>query len=222
MTNYAVATSHVTLERIKARTAMAGVIGLGYVGLPLVVAIAKAGMKTIGFDVDQAKPPLLNSGRSYIDAVSSEDLASLVAAGQFIATTDMSQLALCDIIVICVPTPLTRQREPDMYYIEATCQTIAQSLRPGQLVVLESTIYPGTTNEVVRPILEAGGLKSGKDFFLGFSPEREDPGNRDFETVTIPKVVACDGEVAQRLMVAFYGAVARQVVPASSPVVAEG
>ena len=209
------------LARIEARTAIAGVIGLGYVGLPLAAAIARAGLKTIGFDIDPAKPQQLNAGTSYIDAVKSTDLAALVADGRFVATSDMSKLAQCDVIVICVPTPLTRHREPDMTYIEATSATIARHLRTGQLVVLESTTYPGTTDELVRPILEAGGLKSGREFFLGFSPEREDPGNREFETVTIPKVVAGDGPDALRLMTAFYGAVVKMVVPVSSPATAE-
>lgn len=211
----------VALARIEARQAVAGVIGLGYVGLPLAAAIARVGLKTIGFDIDVAKPRMLNAGASYIDAVKSADLALLVGNGSFVATSDMALLARCDVIVICVPTPLTRHREPDMSYIEATCATIARHLRAGQLVVLESTTYPGTTDELVRPILEAGGLKSGRDFFLGFSPEREDPGNRDFETVTIPKVVAGDGADALRLITAFYGAVVKKVVPVSSPATAE-
>ncbi len=209
------------LESVNARTATAGVIGLGYVGLPLAAAIAKAGFKTIGFDVDPSKPPQLNAGQSYIDAVKNDDLASLVASGSFRATTDMGGLATCDVIVICVPTPLTRHREPDVSFIEATTQVVAQHMRPGQLVSLESTTYPGTTDEVVRPILEARGFKSGCDFFLGFSPEREDPGNQSFETVTIPKVIAGDGAEASRLMQAFYGAVVKHVVPVSTPAVAE-
>lgn len=209
------------LERIRTRLATVGVIGLGYVGLPLAAAIAKAGFKTKGFDVDPAKPALLNAKQSYIDAVKSADLATLVAGGTFLATTDMAELAACDVIVICVPTPLTRYREPDMSYIEATSREIARRLQPGQLIVLESTTYPGTTDEFVRPILEAGGLKSGRDFFLGFSPEREDPGNDRFETVTIPKVVAGDGAKASRLMESFYGAVVERVVPVSSPATAE-
>jgi UDP-N-acetyl-D-glucosamine dehydrogenase len=211
----------VLLERIRSRTATVGIIGLGYVGLPVAVAIARAGFKSFGFESDSSKPPLLNSGQSYIPAVKSEELHRLVDRGRFIATTDMLRLGSCDVIVICVPTPLTRHREPDLTYIESTAGTIAESLRPGQLIVLESTTYPGTVNEVVRPILEARGLKSGRDFFLGSSPEREDPGNCEFETATIPKVVAGDGPAAARLAEAFYGAVVRRVVPVSSPATAE-
>jgi UDP-N-acetyl-D-glucosamine dehydrogenase len=221
MTHAPVGFGALASKRVKSREAIAGVIGLGYVGLPLAIAIAKAGFKTIGFDIDLAKPPLLNAGRSYIDAVKSEQLTAILAAERFAATADMKRLSSCDVIVVCVPTPLTRHREPDLSFIRTTCATIAAHLRPGQLVVLESTTYPGTTDEVMRPILEAGGLKSGQDFFIGFSPEREDPGNREFETVTIPKVVAGDGPLAQDLMMAFYGAVVKTVVPVSSPTVAE-
>ena len=208
-------------QRLTERTASAGVIGLGYVGLPLAMAIARAGFKVTGFDVDPAKPQLLLQGNSYIGAVSSDELANHIAEKRFTATIDMSGLAHCDVIVICVPTPLTRQREPDMSYIEATARTIAANLRPGQLIILESTTYPGTTDEVLRPILEESGLKCGRDVFLGFSPEREDPGNTSFETVTIPKVVAGDGPEAQRLVTAFYGAVVKRVVPVSSTATAE-
>lgn len=200
---------------------MVGVIGLGYVGLPLAAACARAGFQTVGFDIDPEKPERLNRGESYIDAVSSEELGCLVADGRFRATDDFSGLADCDVAVICVPTPLTRQREPDLSYVEATVRTIAASLRRGQLVALESTTYPGTTREVVRPLLEATGLKSGADFFLGFSPEREDPGNAAFETRSIPKIVAGDDPGAARAMEAFYGAVVSRVVPVSSTDVAE-
>jgi UDP-N-acetyl-D-glucosamine dehydrogenase len=203
------------------RTATAGVIGLGYVGLPLAVAIARKSFKTVGFDIDPAKAALLNAGDSYIAATSSEELKRLVETEHFRATADMSELAGCDVIVICVPTPLTRHREPDLSYIEKTAQVIAQYLRPGQLVVLESTTYPGTTREVLKPILEATGLVAGKDFFVGFSPEREDPGNAQFETVTIPKVVAGDGVDASVLIELFYGAFLNKIVPVSSPDTAE-
>ncbi len=209
------------VTRLDSRSARIGVIGLGYVGLPLAAACARAGFPVTGFDIDPPKVEALNRGQSYIDAVPSSELASHVDAGRFEATADFAQLATCDVIVICVPTPLSKQREPDLTYVERTGETIAQSLRPGQLVVLESTTWPGTTEEVLKPILERKGLKSGEDFWLGFSPEREDPGNASFRTVTIPKVVAGDGPQASQLIEAFYGAVVEKVVPVSSPAVAE-
>ena len=202
--------------RLQSRSATIGVIGLGYVGLPLAAAAARAGFQVIGFDVDPQKPEQLNRGQSYIDAVPGEELAKLVADRRFKATDDFAQLADCDVVAICVPTPLTRQREPDLSYVEATVRTVALTIRPGQLVVLESTTYPGTTREVVKPLLEAGGLKSGRDFFLAFSPEREDPGNADFATRSIPKVVAGEGPAAARAVEAFYGAVVERVVPVST------
>lgn len=203
------------------RTARAAIIGLGYVGLPLAMAVARSGMPVTGFDVDTSKPAVLNAGKSYIGAVPDSELAGHVAAKKFEATNDFSRLRDCDVIVICVPTPLDRHREPDLSYIEASGRQIAQTLRPGQLVVLESTTYPGTTREVLKPILEESGLVCGTDFFLGFSPEREDPGNASFETVTIPKVVAGLGAQASKLVETFYAAVVKQVVPVSSPDVAE-
>jgi UDP-N-acetyl-D-glucosamine dehydrogenase len=202
--------------RLQARSATIGVIGLGYVGLPLAAAAARVGFSTIGFDIDPQKPERLNRSDSYIDAVPSDELARLVAERRFKATDDFALLADCDVVAICVPTPLTRQREPDLSYVEATVRTVALTLRPGQLVVLESTTYPGTTREVVKPLLEAGGLKSGRDFFLAFSPEREDPGNADFATRSIPKVVAGEGPAAARAVEAFYGAVVERVVPVST------
>lgn len=203
------------------RSAIVGIIGLGYVGLPLAAAAASAGFQTIGFDVDPQKPILINRGESYIDAVSSVDLSRLVAERKLRATEDFSTLEDCDVVVICVPTPLTRQREPDLSYVAATVDTIANTLRSGQLVILESTTYPGTTREVVKPRLEATGLRSGQDFFLAFSPEREDPGNADFVTRSIPKVVAGDGPAAARAVEAFYGAVVDRVVPVSTTDTAE-
>ena len=207
--------------RIADRTAIAGIIGLGYVGLPLAAATARAGFRAVGFDIDASKIGALNSGSSYIEAVSSVTLAEHVAGGAFRATAEFAELGGCDVIIICVPTPLSRQREPDLQFVSETARTIARYLRPDQLVVLESTTYPGTTDEVVRPILEAGGLKSGQDFFLAFSPEREDPGNASFRTANIPKVVAGDGPVAQQLVKAFYGAVVERIVAVSSPATAE-
>jgi len=207
--------------RLSDKTATIGVIGLGYIGLPLAAAAARAGFNTVGFDTDPVKARQLNAGKSYIHAVTDEELGRLMAAKRFLATDSFAKLRACDVIVICVPTPLTRHREPDLSYIEATGQTIARYLRSGQLIALESTTYPGTTRGVLKPILEATGLISGRDIFIGFSPEREDPGNASFETVTIPKVVAGDGEQALALMQTFYGSVVQAVVPVSSPDVAE-
>jgi UDP-N-acetyl-D-glucosamine dehydrogenase len=202
--------------RLADRSACVGVIGLGYVGLPLAAATARAGFRTLGFDIDPQKAAELNAGRSYIDAVSGDELARLIKQHRFWATDDFSQLRDCDVVAICVPTPLTRQREPDLSFVEATVRTIGLTLRPGQLIVLESTTYPGTTREVVKPLLEQAGLRSGLDFFLAYSPEREDPGNAAFETRSIPKVVAGDGPAATRAVEAFYGAVVDRVVPVSS------
>jgi len=203
------------------RTAHAAIIGLGYVGLPLAMAVARGGLRVTGFDVDVTKPPVLNAGKSYIGAVPDSELARHVASQKFEATNDFSLMKNCDVIVICVPTPLDRHREPDLSYIEASGRQIAATLRPGQLVVLESTTYPGTTREILKPILEETGLVCGKDFFLGFSPEREDPGNASFETTTIPKVVAGLGAEASKMVETFYAAAVKQVVPVSSPDVAE-
>jgi UDP-N-acetyl-D-glucosamine dehydrogenase len=203
-------------DRLADRSAIVGVIGLGYVGLPLAVACARAGFRTIGFDVDPKKPVQLNAGQSYIDAVTSEDLASLVSLQRLCATDDLARLDECDVVTICVPTPLTRRREPDLSFVEATSRAVALTLRRGQLVVLESTTYPGTTREVVKPLLEQSGLRSGEDFLLAYSPEREDPGNGAFDTRSIPKVVAGDGPAAAAAAEAFYGAVVERVVPVSS------
>jgi UDP-N-acetyl-D-glucosamine dehydrogenase len=217
----ALAPHDVLLEKISARSARVGVIGLGYVGLPLAITVAHGGFAVTGFDIDPGKIVMIDARKSYIEAVSDRVLSRHVEDGRFRATSDFSALADCDVIVICVPTPLTRHRDPDLSFVVRTSQSIARALRRGQLIVLESTTYPGTTDDVVRPILEETGLKSGLDFFLGFSPEREDPGNRDFETSSIPKIVAGDGADASRLMAAFYGAVVRTVVPVSSNATAE-
>lgn len=210
-----------TAERIAARKARVGVIGQGYVGLPLAVAAARSGFSTLGFDVDPAKINRLNGGESYICAVPSDELARHVASGRYRATADFARLADCDVVVICVPTPLSKQREPDLRYVIETSETILAHLRPGQLVVLESTTWPGTTEEVMKPILERTGFRSGHDLFLAFSPEREDPGNAHFDTTSIPKVVAGDGAAASTLAKAFYEAVVDQVVMVSSPSTAE-
>lgn len=214
--------AYVTLETaIASKRAVVGVIGLGYVGLPLAVATARAGFRTIGFDIDPGKVEKLRAGASYIEAVKSEELAQQLGAGRFEATAEFSELEGCDVVIICVPTPLTRHREPDLRFIEQTAEVLRQWLRPGQLVVLESTTYPGTTEEVLKPILSASGLRAGVDFFVGFSPEREDPGNTKYSTSTIPRVVAGDGPMATKLVADFYRAVVAKVVTVSSTQTAE-
>lgn len=212
---------HTLEDRLAQRVAAVGVIGLGYVGLPLAAAAARAGFATTGFDVDTAKADAINDGRSYIDAIKSDEVAKHIAAGRLRATTGFDELGDCDVIVICVPTPLTSHREPDLSYVETTGRSIAKHLRVGQLVILESTSFPGTTEDVLKPLLESRGLTSGKHFWLGFSPEREDPGNLSFHTTNIPKVVAGDGQEALKLCTAFYGALVDKVIVTSSPRTAE-
>lgn len=209
------------MAAIRAKTAKAGVIGLGYVGLPLAMAFSRAGFEVMGFDIDPGKIVAIEENRSYIEAVPSEVLAAEREAGRFAATCDFGLLGNYDIIAICVPTPLTANRDPDLSFVEKTARSIATTLRSGQLIVLESTTYPGTTDEIVKPILESRGLTSGIDFYLGYSPEREDPGNRDFQTSTIPKVVSGDGDTASALMSAVYGSIVSSVVPVSSNATAE-
>ncbi len=206
-------------RQIADRTAQVGIIGLGYVGLPLAVTAAQAGFPVRGFDIDPDKMVRLERGESYIEAVSDHDLGAV--AERFSWTTDFAGLAEMDVIVICVPTPLTRQREPDLSYVEQTARTIAAHLSPGTLVALESTTWPGTTREVLKPLLEASGQIVGETVFLGFSPEREDPGNARFNTQTIPKIVAGDGDRAGDLMEAFYGAVVETVVRVPDTATAE-
>jgi UDP-N-acetyl-D-glucosamine dehydrogenase len=208
-------------QKFASRAARIGVIGLGYVGLPLVSAIAQSGFRVTGFDVDPAKIAMLNSGRSYIHHIPDTLVGELVAGGRFEAVSDYAKLAEVDAILICVPTPLTRYREPDLSYVVGTTESIARYLRRGQLVVLESTTYPGTTREVMRPILERGGLKSGADFYLAFSPEREDPGNAEYNARKIPKVVGGDGPDALLLAKTLYDQFVAGTVPVSSPETAE-
>jgi UDP-N-acetyl-D-glucosamine dehydrogenase len=197
-------------------TARIGIIGMGYVGLPLALACVKSGFATTGFDVDEEKVEALLNGRSYLKHIDAAHIKKAAQGGKLDATDDFSRLAEMDAIIICVPTPLAAGNVPDLSYVTSTTEVIAKYLRAGQMVVLESTTYPGTTAEVMRPILEAGGLKSGQDFFLAYSPEREDPGNPTHETSIIPKVVGGDGEEALKLAVALYDKIVVQTVPVSS------
>ncbi len=206
---------------ITERKAVVGVVGLGYVGLPLLVAAASSGFKVVGFDIDQSKTRKVLSGHSYIDAVKPAAIQQALRNGKLEATHHMRRLGECDVICICVPTPLTRQREPDLSFVKSTAAAIARTLRPGQLIILESTSYPGTTEDVVRPILEKTGLSCGSDFFLAYSPEREDPGNRNFSTVTIPKIVSGDGEHALQAASAFYASLVQKIVPVQNVRTAE-
>lgn len=211
------------LKKIKDRTITVGVCGLGYVGLPLAVEKAKAGFKTIGFDVQKTKVDMVNAGHNYIGDVVNEDLAGLVESGMLRATTDFSFVKDVDFIAICVPTPLDEHQQPDISYVRDSAVAISKHLKRGTMVVLESTTYPGTTEELVKPILENGsGLKCGTDFYLGFSPERVDPGNLIYKTKNTPKVVGAIGEDARTVIAAMYRAVLQSdVYEVSSPAVAE-
>jgi UDP-N-acetyl-D-glucosamine dehydrogenase len=207
--------------RLEAREARVAVVGLGYVGLPLAETFAWGGYPVIGFDIDAGKIARLREGQSYIGHICPERVAELNNSGRFEPTDDPARFVEADAVVICVPTPLGEAREPDLSYIENTGRTLMPHLRQGQLVVLESSTYPGTTEEVLQPILEESGLRAGRDFFLAYSPEREDPGNRDFATRNIPKVVGGLTEDCRRLAVALYEPVVDGVVPVSSVRVAE-
>ena len=209
------------LKKIEGKQATLGVIGLGYVGLPLAVEFARAGFKVVGYDVDERKVKELMAGRSYIPDVPSDHLADVVKNGRFVATTDSKRLAEADIIDICVPTPLRKTKDPDMTYVVQAVEATAAILKKGQLIILESTTYPGTTVEVVQPTLAAKGFTPGTDFYLAFSPERVDPGNPQYQTKNIPKVVGGINEDSTRAAVAFYSQVMDSVVPVSSPSVAE-
>ena len=210
------------IDRIRGRQARVGVVGLGYVGLPLVHEFSTQGFTVTGFDIDRRKVDMLNAGESYVGHIPSEMIASHIQSGRFSATTDFDKLAQIDCIIICVPTPLTAMKEPDLSYIESTARSIATRLRKGHLVVLESTTYPGTTREVVLPILTAhNDLEVGKDFFLAFSPEREDPANKRFSTGTIPKVVGGLTPNCTELADALYSSIVQETVVVSSVEVAE-
>jgi UDP-N-acetyl-D-glucosamine dehydrogenase len=209
------------LSKIETRTASVGVIGLGYVGLPLVIAFEKAGFRVTGFDLDEAKVKILNNGGSYIKHIPDELIGALRKKRNFIASTDFSLLKDMDCIIICVPTPLTRHREPDLSFVLNTTKTVSMYLRKDQLVALESTTYPGTTDEDMREILEAGGMRAGRDFFLAYSPEREDPNNRDFCTETIPKIVGGYTRNCLNVADALYRCIVKKTVTVSSTRVAE-
>ena len=208
-------------EKISSKSIRAGVIGLGYVGLPLAVEFAKTGVAVVGFDVDREKIDSILRGESYISDVDSEAVSRVVSDGTLVATTDFSQLAAVDTINICVPTPLRKTKDPDLSYIIKAVEQIAAYLRPGQVVILESTTYPGTVTEVVQPRLEKNGLRAGTDFFLAFSPERVDPGNTEWMTRNIPKVVGGTDPRSTEVAAALYNLIVETVVPVSSTRVAE-
>jgi UDP-N-acetyl-D-glucosamine dehydrogenase len=209
------------LRRLAAKDYTVGIIGLGYVGVPLALAACNAGFRVIGFDIDSKRVELLNRGESAISHIPTDAIAKAVDEKRFQATSQWEKLADPDALLIAVPTPLTKQREPDLTYVEETARKISPWLRRGQLIVLESTTWPGTTEEVIKPILEKGGLKSGRDFYLAFSPEREDPGNQLFGTATIPKVVGGDGPDALKLACALYDSIIIKTVPVSTAATAE-
>lgn len=210
-----------TLEGIQGKTAKLGVIGLGYVGLPLLKAFIGSGYRTIGFDVDAEKVSELEAGRSYIKHIPSDWIQQWLDDDAFLPTSDMGRLDEADAILICVPTPLSSSRDPDLSYVESTAREIAKTLRPGQLIVLESTTYPGTTRDVILPILEQSGLRAGEDFFVAYSPEREDPGNPDYSASGIPKVVGGLEPHSLELATALYSQAIVKTVPVSSCEVAE-
>jgi len=209
------------LKKIRSRNAAVGIVGLGYVGLPLVIEFCNAGFDVTGFDIDSAKIKKLNEGRSYIGHIPSKTIKGFIKKGGFRASDDFTRIRDMDCIIICVPTPLNKHREPDLTYVINTTERISESLCRGQLIVLESTTYPGTTEELMKPILEGRGLKTGKDYYLAYSPEREDPNNRNFTTRTIPKVVGGVTKKCLERAVALYSAVIERVVPVSSTSVAE-
>lgn len=209
-------------EKLTNKTARLGVIGLGYVGLPLAVEKAKAGYRTLGFDIQEAKVQLVNSGENYIGDVVDEDLKELVEKGMLSATTDFSQVASADCVCICVPTPLDSHQQPDISYVESSARSIVPFMHKEMLIVLESTTYPGTTEELLLPILETSGLKCGEDFYLAFSPERVDPGNKQFKTKNTPKVVGGVTEKCTEVAAALYESILQApIYKVSSPAIAE-
>ena len=209
------------LKKVNDNTAIVGVIGLGYVGLPLMAAFHRAGFPVIGFDVDQKKIDALHRGENYLQHLGADLVQKMKSGAKMDATTDVSRLGECDVVISCVPTPLGKHREPDLTYVENSAADIAKTMRPGQLMVLESSTYPGTTREVFLPHIEKKGFKLGKDVFLAYSPEREDPGRKDFNTQTIPKLVGGCDPVSGEIATALYRKSIAQVVPVSSAEVAE-
>jgi UDP-N-acetyl-D-glucosamine dehydrogenase len=209
------------MTAIETRTAVAGVIGLGYVGLPLAVEIGKAGFRALGFEISEKVAAAINAGTSHILDVSDETVAGLIAQNRLQATTDMSMMSQCDVISICVPTPLSKTKDPDLTYILSSARTLADQLRPGQLIILESTTFPGTTRDVLLPLLEEGGLKAGRDFFVCFSPERVDPGNPVWTTKNTPKVLGGITDTCMQAGQAFYSTVFDHIVPVESAEAAE-
>lgn len=208
-------------KKVHNKSAVIGIIGLGYVGLPLGICAHGEGFNVIGLDLDVKKVKSINDGKSYIHHISEKDIKEISKSDKFTPTTDMSKINDCDVIIMCVPTPLNKHREPDMSYVKDTTNTILPYLKSGHMVILESTTYPGTTKDLIKPILEKSGLKSGKDFFLSYSPEREDPGNAKYSTQKIPKVVGGDGESACKIANEFYTKIGVTTVPVSSTETAE-
>lgn len=209
------------LARIAACDGTIAIMGMGYVGFPLAIATHTKGFRVLAYDVDAAKIEKLNASKSYLKGIEDSAVAQMMATKRFEATADARELAKADVLIMCVPTPLTKHREPDMSYVVSTTETIAAHLRPGQLVVLESTTYPGTTTDVLKPMLEKTGLMAGEDFFLAYSPEREDPGNGFFSTHSIPKVVGADDDKSRALAMALYGNIVTQAVPVTTSATAE-
>src|SRR6516165_3041009 len=221
VTEKSVSTFQALKDKIESKTARVGIVGLGYVGLPLAVEFAKAGFHVTGIDVSADKTRRINRGDSYVGDIPSATIGPLADSGKLRATTDFSVVAELDTINICVPTPLRKTKDPDMSFIVSSCEEIARHFHPGMLVILESTTYPGTTDELILPMLTRSGLEVGKDFFLCFSPERVDPGNPNFQTRNIPKVVGGITPACTEMGARFYGQALDNVVRVSSTQVAE-
>ncbi len=209
------------LKKIRDKEAVVGIIGLGYVGLPLVREFLKAGFKVIGYDIDPEKIKQLKAGQNYLKHMDGSFIKKGVSSGRFLPTSEFDELMEADVLILCVPTPLGKHKEPDLSYVLSTVEKISQKLRKGQVVILESTTYPGTTEEEMLPVLQRSGLKVGQDFFLGYSPEREDPGNPNFATGDIPKIVSGVTEACLEVVKALYDQIVVRTVPVSSPRVAE-